>query len=74
MTTYQKELALAELDKLMQEWNLSRRDTLIEFLCEFYENEFAYEDNIYEILCSNTDDQLMSDYLNINDYDIFDYE
>ena len=64
MTTTQREARIAELATMMQEWGMTRRETLLENLYMVYEVEFPIEclEKEFEPM---SDDELMEAYLNI---------
>ena len=63
MTTTKREERIAELDAMMKEWGMTRRETLLEILYMVYEVEFpiACLKNEFEPM---SDDELMEAYLN----------
>ena len=63
MTTTKREKRIAELMDLEQEWNLSRKDTLYEYLYDYMAHEFAYDD-WDSVLGSMSEDELLEVYLN----------
>ena len=62
MTTTKKENRIAELATMMQEWGMTRRETLLEILYMFYEMErpVEYLKTEFEPM---SDDELMEAYL-----------
>ena len=64
MTTTKKEERIAELATMMQEWGMTRRETLLEILYMVYEMErpVEYLKTEFEPM---SDDELMEAYLNI---------
>ena len=64
MTTTKRESRIAELATMMQEWGLTRRETLLEVLYMFYEIERPgeYLKPEFEPM---SDDELFEAYLNI---------
>lgn len=64
MTTTKREERIVELATMMQEWGLTRRETMLEILYMVYEVEFPVEylEKEFEPM---TDDELMEAYLNI---------
>ena len=64
MTTTKRERLIAELDTMTQEWNCTRRETMLEVLYMFYENEFPVEylKTEFEPM---SDEELLEAYLNI---------
>lgn len=64
MTTAKRERLIAELAAMMQEWGMTRRETLLEVLYMFYEMErpVEYLKTEFEPM---SDDELMEAYLNI---------
>ena len=63
MTTTKREARIAELATMMQEWGMTRRETLLEILYMVYEVEFPIEclEKEFEPM---SDDELMEAYLN----------
>ena len=63
MTTTMREARIAELAAMMQEWGMTRRETLLEILYMVYEVEFPIEclEKEFEPM---SDDELMEAYLN----------
>lgn len=64
MTTTKREERIAELAAMMQEWGMTRRETLLEILYMVYEMErpVEYLKTEFEPM---SDDELMEAYLNI---------
>lgn len=64
MTTTKREARIAELTAMMQEWNMTRRETMLEILYMVYEMEFPVEclEKEFEPM---SDDELLEAYLNI---------
>ena len=64
MTTTKREERIAELATMMQEWGMTRRETLLEILYMVYEMErpVEYLKTEFEPM---SDDELMEAYLNI---------
>ena len=64
MTTTKRENRIAELDTMMQEWGMTRRETILEILYMVYEMEFPVEclEKEFEPM---SDDELLEAYLNI---------
>ena len=64
MTTTKREERIAELAAMMQEWGMTRRETLLEILYMVYEIEFPIEclEKEFEPM---SDDELLEAYLNI---------
>ena len=64
MTTTKRENRIAELAAKMQEWGMTRRETLLEILYMVYEVEFPVEclEKEFEPM---SDDELLQAYLNI---------
>ena len=64
MTTTKRENRIAELATMMQEWGMTRRETLLEILYMVYEMErpVEYLKTEFEPM---SDDELMEAYLNI---------
>lgn len=64
MTTTKREERIAELATMMQEWGMTRRETMLEILYMVYEMEFPVEylKTEFEPM---SDDELMEAYLNI---------
>ena len=64
MTTTKREDRIAELATMMQEWGMTRRETMLEILYMVYEMEFPVEclEKEFEPM---SDDELMEAYLNI---------
>ena len=64
MTTTEREERIAELAAMMQEWGMTRRETLLEILYMVYEVEFPIEclEKEFEPM---SDDELMEAFLNI---------
>ena len=60
-------MLIAELDTMTQEWNCTRRETMLEILYMFYENEFPMEylKTEFEPM---SDEELLEAYLNIRNY------
>lgn len=52
MTTTEREERIAELAAMMQEWGMTRRETLLEILYMVYEVEFPIECLATKISCS----------------------
>lgn len=63
MNTTKREERIAELAAMMQEWGMTRRETLLEILYMVYEVEFPIEclEKEFEPM---SDDELMEAYLN----------
>lgn len=63
MTTTKREERIAELAAKMQEWGMTRRETMLEILYMIYEVEFPIEclEKEFEPM---SDDELMEAYLN----------
>lgn len=64
MTTTKREERIAELAAMMQEWGMTRRETLLEILYMVYEMErpVEYLKTEFEPM---SDDELLEAYLNI---------
>ena len=64
MTTTKRENRIAELAAMMQEWGMTRRETMLEILYMVYEMEFPAEclEKEFEPM---SDDELLEAYLNI---------
>ena len=64
MNTTKREERIAELATMMQEWGMTRRETMLEILYMVYEMEFPVEylKTEFEPM---SDDELMEAYLNI---------
>ena len=62
--TFGKEMKLAELEAMMQERGLSRREIILEILYEFYENErpLEYLKTIFEPM---SDEELTFSYFDL---------
>ena len=65
MTATKREERIAELNEMMQEWGMNRRDTMLEVLYTFYEAAGFAEDPLSAELSAMSDDELMEAYLNI---------
>ena len=64
MTTTKREARIAELTAMMQEWNMTRRETMLEILYMVYEMEFPVE-CLEKEFKPMSDDELLEAYLNI---------
>ena len=62
-TTKRNEIAM--LEAMMQEWDMTQRETLFAILSDFYEAAGFEEDPLSAELCAMSDDELMEAYLNI---------
>ena len=65
MTTTKREERIAELNELMQELEMTQRETLFAILFDFYEAAGFEEDPLSAELSAMSDDELMEAYLNI---------
>ena len=65
MTTTKSEERIAELNELMQELEMTQRETLFAILFDFYEAAGFEEDPLSAELSAMSDDELMEAYLNI---------
>ena len=65
MTTTKREERIAELNELMQELEMTQRETLFAILSDFYEAAGFAEDPLSAELEAMSDDDLMEAYLNI---------
>ena len=65
MTVTKREERIAELNELMQEWEMTQRETLFAILFDFYEAAGFEEDPLSAELSAMSDDELMEAYLNI---------
>ena len=61
MNAIKRAETIAELDALMQETGLNRRDTMLDALYDYYENEFPYN-NWGEVFEPMSDDELFEIY------------
>ena len=57
-------LYMEALDELMEEYGLSRRDTLIEELTEYYACA-GFETGFYEVFVEMTEEELIEQFLNL---------
>lgn len=65
MTTTKREGRIAELNELMQELEMTQRETLFAILFDFYEAAGFEEDPLSAELSAMSDDELMEAYLYI---------
>ena len=65
MTTTKREERIAELNEMMQELEMTQRETLFAILFDFYEAAGFEEDPLSAELSAMSDDELMEAYLNI---------
>lgn len=71
MTATKREERIAELNELMQEWEMTQRETLFAILFDFYEAAGFWREQLFKELSAMSDDELMEAYLNI--WKSFDY-
>lgn len=64
MTTTKREERIAELNEMMQELEMTQRETLFAILFDFYEAAGFAEDPLSAELSAMSDDELMEAYLN----------
>lgn len=64
MTTTKREERIAELNEMMQELEMTQRETLFAILFDFYEAAGFEEDPLSAELSAMSDDELMEAYLN----------
>ena len=62
-TTKRNEIAM--LEAMMQEWDMTQRETLFAILSDFYEAAGFEEDPLSAELSAMSDDELKEAYLNI---------
>ena len=65
MTTTKREERIVALNELMQELEMTQRETLFAILFDFYEAAGFEEDPLSAELSAMSDDELMEAYLNI---------
>lgn len=65
MTATKREERIAELNEMMQELEMTQRETLFAILFDFYEAAGFEEDPLSAELSAMSDDELMEAYLNI---------
>lgn len=65
MTATKREERIAELNELMQEWEMTQRETLFAILFDFYEVAGFWREPLFKELSAMSDDELMEAYLNI---------
>lgn len=63
----EKERRISILERNMQEWDLSRMDTLYELIYRYYEDAVP-DELIYESLNNKSEEELMNYYMNLEDY------
>jgi len=65
MTITKREERIAELNEMMQELEMTQRETLFAILFDFYEAAGFEDDPLSAELSAMSDDELMEAYLNI---------
>lgn len=65
MPTITREERIAELNELMQELEMTQRETLFAILFDFYEAAGFWQEPLFRELSAMSDDELMEAYLNI---------
>lgn len=65
MTATKREERIAELNELIQEWEMTQRETLFAILFDFYEAAGFWREPLFKELSAMSDDELMEAYLNI---------
>lgn len=65
MPTITREERIAELNEMMQELEMTQRETLFAILFDFYEAAGFEEDPLSAELSAMSDDELLEAYLNI---------
>lgn len=65
MTTTKREERIAELNEMMQELEMTQRETLFAILFDFYEVAGFWQEPLFRELSAMSDDDLMEAYLNI---------